>query len=173
MGDNPAKYRGMRNPVEQVSWDDCQKYIKRLGQLLPSHRFRLPTEAEWEYACRAGTKTRFSFGNSDSDLGNYAWHRPKSGMRPYAVGTKRPNPWGLYDMHGNIGEWCSDKYGKYEFPMEGVVSDPTGSGSGEFRVVRGGFYRGAAGFCRSAARSRASPDIRGTNLGFRVVLGLN
>jgi len=103
---------------------------------------RLPTEAEWVYACRAGTKTRFSCGNSDSDLGNYAWSSSNSGEKTHPVGGKRPNPWGLCDMHGNVWEWCVDWYDKYQFPINVVVSAPTGPGSGEYHVLCGGASNG-------------------------------
>lgn len=169
MGGNPAEFKGMQNPVEQVSWGDCQKFIGRLGKLLPGRKFRLPTEAEWEYACRAGTKTRFSFGDRDEELGNYAWFKQNSGGKTHPVGSKRPNPWGLYDMHGNVWEWCHDWSGQYQFTIGGMVSDPVGPGSGAVRVLRGGSWYNYPGLCRSAARDRNTTVGRFNHLGFRVV----
>jgi formylglycine-generating enzyme required for sulfatase activity len=132
MGTNPSGLKGPTNPVNNVSWyeasDFCRKLSAKTGKA-----FRLPTEAEWEYACRAGSKTRFSFGDSDSALGDYAWFGSKT--RP--VGQKKPNAWGLYDMHGNVGEWCADRYGPYS--SEASV-DSQGATSGGVRVLRGGSW---------------------------------
>ena len=114
MGSNPSYFGGSNRPVEQVSWNDVQEFIGRLNEAAGEEVYRLPTEAEWEYACRAGTTTRWSFGDDEGQLGEYAWYTGNNS--PYGtkeVGTKRPNPWGLYDMHGNVWEWCQDWYGSY------------------------------------------------------------
>ncbi len=174
MGSNPEqKTRDMRCPVTNVSWEDCQKFLVRLndlaGEKLPQgHRFRLPTEAEWEYACRAGTTTKFSFGDEEDKLGMYAWYGDSNGSI-HAVGTKRANPWGLYDMHGNVWEWCQDWYGNYEFPAKGATEDPSGPSSGSGRVLRGGGWNDSAVFCRSASRDGSDPSNRNDNVGLRVV----
>ncbi len=130
--------------------------------------YRLPTEAEWGYACRAGATTKYSFGDSDSALSEYAWYSGTSGETTHAVGGKKPNPWGLYDMHGNVLEWCQDWYDE-DYPS-GSVTDSTNAASGSLRVLRGG---GSWNFfsdrCRSAYRSRYTPDNRLNNLGFRVL----
>jgi formylglycine-generating enzyme required for sulfatase activity len=164
-------------PVEQVSWDDCQEFCKKLGQK-DGKRYRLPTEAEWEYACRAGTTTPFHFGeNITTDQVNYNGNNPynngpkgKYRENPTAVGSLPPNAWGLYDMHGNVYESCQDWYGPY--PAFDVV-DPQGDGSGELRVLRGGSWCNFARSCRSAIRDRYSPGYLGDYVGCRVVLCLD
>jgi formylglycine-generating enzyme required for sulfatase activity len=125
----------------------------------------LPTEAEWEYACRAGTQTAYSFGDSESELADYAWYGPNSGRTTHPVGSKKPNAWGLYDMHGNVSEWCQDWYGSYP---SGSVTDPTGPYSGSHRVSRGGGWDGIS-VCRSAIRLWGRPGYRGSDIGFRVL----
>jgi len=164
MGTNPSKFKGPTNPVENVSWDDAVEFCQRLSEKTRK-TFRLPTEAEWEYACRAGTKTRFSFGDSDEGLEEYAWYKKNSGDTTHPVGRKKPNPWGLYDMHGNVWEWSADWFGSY---ASGASTDPQGAGSGERRVVRGGSWcnAGAVGF-RCATRRRDAPAFRPHDFGFR------
>ena len=144
---------GSAYPAVYVSWNDAQEFIGRLNAAVGSEVYRLPTEAEWEYACRAGTITRWSFGNVESQLTHYAWYDAnawdvgeKYGHR---VGTKRPNPWGLYDMHGNVWEWVQDWYGDYS---SSSVADPTGPSAGSDRVVRGGDFYNDAQYVRSANR---------------------
>ena len=127
----------------------------------------MPTEAEWEYACRAGTKTTYSFGDSDSELGDYAWYNENSSNTTHPVGGKKPNPWGLYDMHGNVFEWCQDWYGI--FSLSSSVTDPAGAASGSFRVLRGGSWSLNSVYCRLAHRSRLTPVIRDYDRGFRVL----
>ena len=171
MGKNPSKFKGkQKNPVEQVRWDEAVEFCRKLSELpaekKAGHVYRLPTEAEWEYACRAGTKTKYSFGDSESELGDYAWYVKNSGRTTHAVGGKKPNTWGLYDMHGNVWEWCQDWYDDYP---SGSVTDPTGAASGSGRVVRGGSWNGLAWHCRSAYRSGLSPSLRLNSLGFRVL----
>ena len=168
MGATPSEFKGPQKPVEQVSWDDAVEFCRKLSEL-PGEKstgyvYRLPTEAEWEYACRAGTTTEYSFGDSKSELGDYAWYDKNSGKTTHPVGGKKPNAWGLYDMHGNVFEWCHDWYGDYP---SGSVTDPTGAASGSHRVARGGSWSLYSDHCRSANRSRSTPDSR--HLGFRVL----
>jgi len=170
MGNNPSKFNAAENPVEMMSWDDAVEFCRRLSEL-PSEKavgniYRLPTEAEWEYACRAGTATKYSFGDDGSDLGDYAWYDSNSGSKTHPVGGKQPNAWGLYDMHGNVWEWCQDWYGDYP---TGAVTDPSGPASGRGRVRRGGGWSSFAEQCRSAFRIRLSPANRNPSNGFRVV----
>ena len=158
-------------PVESVSWDDAVEFCKRLSDLPEEKKagrvYRLPTEAEWEFACRAGSTTAYSFGASSKSLGDYAWFGENSGRQTHPVGEKKANAWGLYDMHGNVWELCSDWYGEYP---KGAVSDPSGPNEGSDRVIRGGgWFNGAANF-RSAFRISFVPSLRYDILGFRVAL---
>ena len=145
-------------PVVCVSWDDAAAYAKWLGG-------RLPTEAEWEYACRAGSTTKYCCGDGQSELGDYAWNGTNSNNQTHQVGQKKSNAWGLYDMHGNAWEWCNDWYGGY---ANLAAVDPTGPSAGSERVSRGGCWRYDAGFCRSAYRGHIEPGYRDPYLGFRV-----
>ena len=170
MGTKPSRFKGLQNPVEKVNWADAVEFCRKLSAL-PAEKsagyvYRLPTEAEWEYACRAGTTTRYSFGDSDSELGDYAWYDKNSGRTTHPVGGKKPNAWGLYDMHGNVWERCQDWHGDYP---SGSVTDPTGAVSGSYRVYRGGSWNFISDYCRSADRLRNSPDGRSYYLGFRVL----
>jgi formylglycine-generating enzyme required for sulfatase activity len=165
MGNNPAQFPGRGNPVERVSWDDTQAFINRLNQKEGHKRYRLPTEAEWEHAARAGTTTECFFGNDTSDLSRYAWYHDNSGETTHPVGQKQHNPWGLYDIYGNVWEWVQDWYGDYP---KTSVTDPRGPSSGSHRVLRGvGWGSDAAGCC-SAIRAGSSPGYRGGFLGFRL-----
>jgi formylglycine-generating enzyme required for sulfatase activity/tRNA A-37 threonylcarbamoyl transferase component Bud32 len=171
MGSNPSRFKGDRHPVEQVSWEDATEFIKKLNGLSEERTagrfYRLPTESEWEYACRAGSSTAYCFGEGDARLGEYAWYDSNSGSKTYPVGQKAANAWGLYDMHGNVLEWCSDWYGD---SPRGAVTDPTGASTSSYRVNRGGsWYYGAAG-CRSAFRDWYVPSLRSYDLGFRLAL---
>jgi formylglycine-generating enzyme required for sulfatase activity len=156
-------------PVETVSWNDAQKFIDKLNQLEKTKNYRLPTEAEWEYACRSGTTTEFSFGDVLDELDEYAWHRDNSRMQSHPVGKKKPNVWGLYDMHGNVWEWCQDWYGDY--PSNSVV-DPKGAEKGKGRVLRGGSYCHLAKDLRSAKRRQSNTAFRKDYVGFRVARDL-
>lgn len=165
---NPSSFQGNPDrPVERVSWDDCQVFIHRLNEMGVG-QFRLPTEAEWKYACRAGTSTRYYWGDDlfYLEIDDYAWYDRNSGGRTHPVGEKKPNPWGLYDMSGNVWEWTQDWFGPY--PNYAVV-DPTGPTSGAARVGCGGGWSGTADFCRSADRGNGPPDYRNPNIGFRLV----
>ena len=163
MGSNPSKFSGCGNcPVEQVSWDDAQEFIGRLNQRSGEGRFRLPTEAEWEYAARAGTR-----GDRYGNLDAIAWYSDNSGDRTHPVGRKAPNVWGLHDMLGNVSEWVED-YWYNGYPGESVT-DPTGPGSGSFRVLRGCGWLFSARFCRASNRGNQSPGIRLNFLGFRLL----
>ena len=166
MGDNPSNLRGADKPVEQVSWDDCQKFISRLNSLEKEYEFRLPTEAEWEYACRAGSVDKFCFGDSVSQLGDYAWYNANSESQTQPVGKKKPNAWGLHDMHGNVWEWCQDWYGDYSAE---AVTDPQGISAGSLRVNRGGSWRYDPDFMRSALRNSNPPGFRCRCIGFRIL----
>jgi len=169
MGTNPSNFKGETNPVETVSWNDATEFCKKLSEQT-RRAVRLPTEAEWEYACRAGTATAFSFGDADSTLGDYAWYTSNSGSTTHPVGQKKPNAWGLYDMHGNVWEWCADWYGDYP---KGAVTDPQGPASGTARVLRGGSWGSAPATCRSAHRFYLTPAYRYYYCGFRVVVSVS
>ena len=176
MDDNPSRFKGEERPVEMVRWEDAQEFIKRLNQLIPEGEFCLPSEAQWEYACRAGTQMVFSFGDQITpDLVNY------DGNYPYADGEKGEyrkctvdvkelpcNDWGLYQMHGNVWEWCQDWYGDYD---QGTVINPTGPDEGEGRVLRGGGWIGGGGHARSARRDAGYPGSRLDDSGFRLARG--
>jgi len=174
MGVNPSEYKGADNPVETVSWEDAVEFCRKLSEL-PAEKeagnvYRLPTEAEWEYACRARTTTKFSFGDDESDSDDYGWYSENSDQKTHPVGSKLPNAWGLYDMHGNVWEWCQDW--EEDYPS-GSVTDPSGATSGSYRsyrVFRGGSWSSTAGDCRSAYRSSFEPSLRHGIIGFRVSL---
>jgi len=167
-GKNPSYFKGPDRPVEQVSWNDCMEFIHVLAPAAPrGFYFDLPTEAEWEYACRAGSKGKWCFGNDESKLGEYAWYYKNSGNETHPVGQLKPNAWGLYDMHGNVWEWCRDWYGAYgEIPQ----TDPLGPSHGEYRLLRGGCWYYSPWITRSANRDRDVPTYRGNSVGMRAVL---
>jgi len=170
MGKNPSRFQGPSNPVDSMSWKDAMEFCRKLSEL-PGERsagrlYRLPTEAEWEYSCRAGTTTAYSFGDRKLDLDNYAWYVGNSGSKTHPVGLKQANSWGLHDMYGNVWEWCSDWYGDY---TSGVVIDPRGPKNGTRRVGRGGTWKGPDDNWRSADRAAGDPSMRYENYGFRVV----
>jgi formylglycine-generating enzyme required for sulfatase activity len=169
MGTNPSMFNGSNLPVEQVSWDDAVEFCKNLSQK-EGKTYRLPTEAEWEYACRAGTTSRYSFGDSESQLGDYAWYNQNSGNTTHPVGEKKPNAWGLYDMHGNVWEWCQDWYAE-DWYSKGPMENPLNESYGDkiFRVVRGGSCVGGSDRCRVWFRDFI-PIFRINGFGFRVVL---
>jgi formylglycine-generating enzyme required for sulfatase activity len=191
MGKNPSRWKGEKNPVEQIRWAGAIEYCNvrsRLEGLQPAYDpktgacdfeadgYRLPTEAEWECAARAGTKTAYFFGEGPSKLDDHAWFKGNCTRRPRPVGQKEPNPWGLYDLYGNVWEWCHDFYGE-EYYRASPEEDPTGPETGENRVVRGGCWNSRPDECRSAYRNYENPgytdvcfgkDIHGF-VGFRCV----
>lgn len=166
MGSNPSRFKGNNLPVERVSWKDVQKFITKLSQKTGAN-FRLPTEAEWEYAARGGNKSNgYKYSGSNS-IGNVAWYTDNSGSETHQVGTKSPNELGIYDMSGNVWEWCQDWYDSYS---SGSQTNPTGPSSGLFRVLRGGSWYGNARNCRVSIRDYYSPGGRDCDFGFRLVL---
>jgi formylglycine-generating enzyme required for sulfatase activity len=190
MGKNPSHFQGDRvaerhpetrrvvkdvdsanHPVEQVSWSDAVEFCQRLSALPEEKKagrvYRLPTEAEWEYACRAGSQMAYSFGSDEKSLVNIGWYNSNSKGITHAVGLKKANAWGLYDMHGNVFEWCADWYGEYP---KGSATDPRGPEDGSYRVDRGGGWYNVAVGCRSANRCGDGPSDRFLFLGFRVAL---
>jgi len=180
MGKNPSPTKGDANPVEDVSWADSVAFCQKLSQM-SGKTVRLPTEAEWEYACRAGTTTRFSFGDDETQLGDYGWYSENSGHQSRPVGQKKPNPWVLYDMHGNVFEWCSNSRGIVEaYRTAQPVTDPqgpdaqakggSGRGGGGMHVLRGGSWVYAAQKCRSATRGFAGSGPWYFCFGFRIVI---
>ncbi len=179
MGDNPGYFRenvtkrdqSGRNPVENVTWEAAVEFCRRLSEL-PEEKsagraYRLPTEAEWEYACRAGTNSAYSFGDSAERLVDHAWFDTNAETQTQPVGSRKPNAWGLYDMHGNVWEWCADWYGPYS---PGDTENPRGPSEGTLRVLRGGGWYDEASECRSADRRWSDPTVGSDCDGFRVVL---
>ncbi|GMQ79795.1 MAG: hypothetical protein BMS9Abin03_234 [Thermodesulfobacteriota bacterium] len=176
MGNNPSEFKNCGDdcPVEKVSWNDVQEFIRKLNRREGGNRYRLPTEAEWEYAARAGSTTAFANGGItelkcgfDSNLDAMGWYCGNSNEKTHPIARKQPNSWGLYDMHGNVWEWCQDWYGKYS---SSFVTNPTGPSDGSFRVSRGGGWIRNARYCRSALRNRDSPGDRyNAALGFRLL----
>ncbi len=171
-GESPSGFKGAKKPVEKVNWDNAVSFCKKLSEI-PEEKeagrtYRLPTEAEWEYACRAGSKTAYSFGDSDKLLEECAlFGEGREG--PEAVGQRKPNRWGLYDMHGNVWEWCQDWFISYP---SNDAADPKGPWVGELRVSRGGSWKSDAASCRSAARRSYNPRFSFLNGGFRVAMSL-
>ncbi len=172
MGNNPNSVKNAKNPAENVTWDECQQFVKKLNAKSGTGggRFQVPSEAQWEFACRAGSTTHYCFGDDASKLGEYAWrYAVLSGEKPetHPVGQKKPNAWGLYDMHGNVWEWCADWYDAGYY-AKSPVDDPRGPATVSNRVVRGGFWAIDASLCRSASRGSRAPERRNFLLGFRV-----
>ena len=167
MAGNPSEFKGPNRLVECTPWDAAVAFchilsVKEGGGV----KYRLPTEAEWEYACRAGATTEFCFGDDEKELKEYAWYKDNGGKETHDVGQKKPNAWGLYDMHGNVCEWCQDWKGKYGLP--GNV-DPTGPPEGKDRILRGGSWYNEARYCRATFRLSGCPDLKLSRYGFRVV----
>ena len=171
-GSNPSNFKGdSQRPVEEVSWNDCQEFITKLNQLCASQlngrQFALPTEAEWEYAARGGKQSRGYKYSGSNTLGNVAWHWDNSGSTTHAVGTKQANELGLYDMSGNVFEWCQDWYGSYRSSAQ---TDPTGPSTGSYRVLRGGSWDYDAWNCRVSRRYYRVPSNAHPSLGLRLSL---
>jgi formylglycine-generating enzyme required for sulfatase activity len=167
MGDNPSYFAGKNLPVEMVSWDDAQEFLEKLNAKISNTdggRMALPTEAQWEYACRAGELGPYSGGTIDE----VAWHGNNSEDKTHPVGMKKPNVWGLHDMHGNVWEWCWDWF---DSELQGGV-DPSGPDSGTYRVRRGGSWYYYAGYCRAALRYSITPSYTSYGHGFRVARSL-
>lgn len=167
MGNNPSSFKGDDLPVESVSWDDVQEFIKKLNKMEGTDKYCLPSEAEWEYACRAGTTTRYSF-DDESKLNEYAWYGNNSGSETHPVGKKVPNSWGLYDMHGNVWEWVEDKWheGYNGAPIDGSAWEDENSSD---HVLRGGGWYGGARYCRSASRDGLGAGYHSDFVGFRLL----
>ena len=167
MGINPSRFKGADRPVECVSWDDCQMFIGKLNSITGAN-FRLPTDAEWEFACRGGNNSCGYKYSGSNNLGSVAWCDYNSGGQTHPVGTKAPNELGIYDMSGNVWEWCSDWYGGY---TGGLQTNPIGPKSGKYRVIRGGCWFVSSRYCRLSYRSHyCNPTFSGSDLGLRLVL---
>jgi formylglycine-generating enzyme required for sulfatase activity len=164
MGGNPSYFKGPDRPVEMVSWNDVTEFCQKISQAT-GKTYSLPTEAQWEYACRAGSSGKWCFGDSENLLGDYGWHTANSGSQTHDVGGKKPNVWGLYDMHGNVWEWCADWYAPYS---AGAVSNPAGPANSGSRVIRGGDWGLDPESCRSADRYGIPPAYRYHDIGFRL-----
>ncbi len=182
MGSNPSRWKNPNNPVEQVRWSDAVRYLNARSKaegLEPCYNlrtwqcdfsangYRLPTEAEWEYACRAGTRTKYFFGNSPTKLGLYAWYKSNSGSKPRPVAQKLPNLWGLYDMYGNLFEWCNDWYSR-NYYKHSPRDNPRGPSTGTEKVLRGGCWDSNASQCTSTYRHKANPGFADVCFGYDI-----
>ena len=167
MGSNPSYHEGDNLPVEKVSWNDVQEFVRKLNKIEGTDKYRLPSEAEWEYAARASTTTRYSFGDNVSDLGDYALYVSNPGTY-YPAAQMQPNPWCMYGMHGIVWEWVQDRW---HSDYDGAPTDGSAweDGSSSHRILRGGGEFGIPSLCRSADRRRSDPDNRVSNLGFRLL----
>jgi len=161
MDNNPSSFKGAKLPVENVSWEETQQFIELINMLSPSYNYRLPTEAEWEYAAKAGSNDDYA-----GDLEKLAWYEANSGGKTHPVGRKQPNAWGLYDVHGNVQEWCQDWYDTYSSE---TVTDPPGPESGSEKVIKGGGWHSLAASCRCASRVIGLPINHYFYVGFRLV----
>jgi formylglycine-generating enzyme required for sulfatase activity len=168
MGNNPSHFKGKNRPVEMVSWKEVQEFIIRLNEKEETDKYRLPSEAEWEYACRAGTQTKCFFGEDESKLNEYVWNAGNSSGKTHVIGCKKPNPWGLYDTHGNVWEWVQDEWhDNYNgAPSDGSVWN---EGNSFYRVSRGCSWFCNTEFCRSASRFKRNPESFFANIGFRLL----
>jgi formylglycine-generating enzyme required for sulfatase activity len=166
MGSNPSYFKGDNLPVEKVSWNDCQEFIRKLNGLTGKN-FRLPTEAEWEYAARGGNRSGGTEYAGSNSIGSVAWYTENSGRKTHTVKGKSPNELGLYDMSGNVWEWCSDWYGDYD---SGSQTNPKGPSIGSYRVLRGGGWYGSARYCRVSGRDCYAPSLWINFIGFRLAL---
>jgi formylglycine-generating enzyme required for sulfatase activity len=181
-GSNPSQWKNAKNPVEQVRWSDAVKYCNQRSQLenlqpcydlktwkcdFTANGYRLPTEAEWEYACRAGTSMAYFFGDTPSKLGEYAWFDENAGGHPRPVGQKLPNPWGLFDICGDVWEWCNDFY-QVDYYKQSPAQDPKGPDTGQTKVLRGGAWRFGAESCRSGYRYNENPGYADVCFGYDI-----
>jgi formylglycine-generating enzyme required for sulfatase activity len=164
-GANPSHFQGRTLPVEMVSWDDARSFVRKLNQKEGTEKYRLPTEGEWEYSARAGTSSAYFFGDDEGSLGTYAWFVGNSGDRTRPVGGKSPNPWGLYDIYGNVWELVQDFYEDYS---GAVATDPQGPAEGSLRAIRGCAWDCGDFRCRSARRGWSGPGYRDDTIGLRV-----
>ncbi len=171
---NPSNFLSPDRPVDEVSWNDVQVFIQKLNTIEKTQSYRLPTEAEWEYAARAGSKTSYCYGDDPdgAELGQYAWFEQNAEQQTHPVGMLSPNAWDLYDMHGNVSEWVQDRYDK-QYYLNSPAKDPLGPETGRKRVVRGGSWINQAYSCRSAARGYYSPDYTDSDFGFRIVRSID
>jgi formylglycine-generating enzyme required for sulfatase activity len=167
MRTNPSHFPGNNHPVDSITWDEAIEFCRRLSYAT-NRTYRLPTEAEWEFACRAGTGTLYNYGDEEELILQYAWCLPNSSNHTHPVGEKKPNGWGLYDTHGNVWEWCQDWYSSDYYQYSPNVNPP-GPTKGTSRVLRGGSWYSLPNYCRSAGRSNHQPDLRDPLVGFRVV----
>lgn len=168
MNTNPSEFRDDLRPVERVSWHDVQEFIRKLNAREEMNTYRLPTEAEWEYAARAGSESAYTFGSDRTALSQYAWYGKNSEGRTHPVGQLNPNAWGLYDLHGNVHEWCQDWFDRNYYSQSPSV-DPSGPETGLAKALRGGDWGSEDWYCRCASRSLSSPDRRSNRLGFRLI----
>jgi formylglycine-generating enzyme required for sulfatase activity len=178
MGNNPSGFKGQNNPVESVSWNDAKEFCQKLSQLT-GKSYQLPSESQWEYACRAESPlaplnkggSKYCFGDNESQLKDYAWYRDNSSSQTHPVGQKKPNNWGLYDMHGNVWEWCEDDWvdNYNNTPRDGTAHKEKSMSS---IGVRGGYWNDFAYYCRSANRKVTSREYRFSHYGFRLILAV-
>ena len=168
MNNNPSEFIGDLRPVERVSWNDVKVFIQKLNTKEETNKYRMPTEAEWEYAARAGSESSYTFGNDTNILSQYAWFRKNSAGKTHPVGQLNPNAWGLYDMHGNVHEWCQDWFDR-NYYSQSASNSPLGPSTGLAKALRGGDWGSEDWYCRCASRSLSSLDRRSNRLGFRLV----
>ena len=168
MNNNPSEFKDNRRPVERVSWHDVYVFIQKLNTKEKTDKYRLPTEAEWEYAARAGSESSYTFGSDTKILNQYAWYRNNSGGETHPVGQLNANAWGLYDMHGNVHEWCQDWFDR-KYYSKSPSNAPLGPSTGLAKTLRGGDWGSEDWYCRCASRSLSSPDRRSNRLGFRLI----
>lgn len=168
MGYNPSEFIGAKRPVENVSYEECEIFLEKLKEMYKKD-FKIPTEAQWEYVCRAGNEEKWFYGDDENKCEEYGWIASNSGGETHEVGGKLPNPWGMYDIYGNVQEWCSDWYTN---PYEQISVDPKGPVSGESKTIRGGAWGDYAEVCRSAYRNANGIDKRNNGTGVRIIMSI-